>query len=69
VKKPVSPEYSVRPGSEITMPSQDPYAKIKLMEELFGTDIAYKLLGIDEKAGKSLGAGDLNALLKLLGSK
>lgn len=69
VTKPVLPEYSIQPGSQTTMPSQDPYAKIKLMEELFGTDIAYKLLGIDEKAGKSLGAGDLNALLKLLGSK
>jgi hypothetical protein len=69
VKKPVLPEYSVQPGSQTIMSSQDPYAKIKLMEELFGTDITYKLLGIDEKAGKSLGAGDLNALLKLLGSK
>jgi hypothetical protein len=69
VKKPVVPQYYEQPGSKTTMSSQDPYAKIKLMQELFGTDIAYKLLGIDEKAGKSLGAGDLNALLKLLGSK
>jgi len=27
-------------------PSQDPYADIKLMQELFGQDIAYKLLSL-----------------------
>jgi len=32
--------------------SQDPYADIKLMEELFGPDIAYKLLSLGGNKGK-----------------
>ena len=32
--------------------SQDPYADIKLMEELFGQDIAYKLLSLGGNKGK-----------------
>ena len=45
-------------------PSQDPYANIKSMEDLFGGDIAYKLraLGVP----KNLASADLDALAKLL---
>ena len=44
--------------------SQDPYADIKLMEELFGGDTAYKLRSLG--ASKNLASADLNALAKLL---
>ena len=45
-------------------PSQDPYANIKLMEELFGGDIAYKLR--DLGAPKNLASADIDALARLL---
>jgi hypothetical protein len=45
-------------------PSQDPYANIKLMEELFGGDVAYKLRALG--APKNLASADMDALVKLL---
>jgi hypothetical protein len=45
-------------------PSQDPYANIKLMEELFGGDVAYKLRSLG--APKNLASADMDALVKLL---
>jgi len=45
-------------------PSQDPYANIKLMEELFGGDVAYKLRALG--APKNLASSDMDALVKLL---
>jgi hypothetical protein len=45
-------------------PSQDPYANIKLMEELFGGDIAYKLR--DLGAPKNLASADIDALARML---
>jgi len=51
-------------GGSQQAPSQDPYANIKSMEDLFGGDIAYKLraLGVP----KNLASADLDALAKLL---
>jgi hypothetical protein len=45
-------------------PSQDPYANIKSMEEVFGGDIGYKLrsLGVP----RNLASADIDALTKLL---
>lgn len=45
-------------------PVQDPYANIKLMEEMFGPDIAYKL--VSPTGGRNLASTDLDALEKLL---
>ena len=45
-------------------PIQDPYAQIKLMEEMFGPDIAYKLTSLN--APKNLASTDLDALARLL---
>ena len=45
-------------------PSQDPYANIKLMEELFGGDVGYKLRALG--APKNLASSDMDALVKLL---
>ena len=51
-------------GLNAPMPSQDPYANIKLMEELFGGDTAYKLRALG--APKNLASADLDALARLL---
>ena len=51
-------------GLNASMPSQDPYANIKLMEELFGGDTAYKLRSLG--APKNLASTDLDALARLL---
>jgi hypothetical protein len=51
-------------GLNAPMPSQDPYANIKLMEELFGGDTAYKLRALG--APKNLASTDMDALAKLL---
>jgi len=51
-------------GLNAPMPSQDPYANIKLMEELFGGDTAYKLRSLG--APKNLASADLDALARLL---
>ena len=45
-------------------PSQDPYANIKSMEELFGGDIAYKLRALG--APKNLASADIDALARLI---
>jgi hypothetical protein len=48
------------------LPSEDPYADIKYMEELFGRDMAYKLkrLGMDNKQQPA--SANIDALAKLL---
>jgi hypothetical protein len=51
-------------GSGRVAPSQDPYANIKLMEELFGGDIGYKLRSLG--APKNTASADMDALMKLL---
>jgi len=51
-------------GLNAPMPSQDPYANIKLMEELFGGDVAYKLRSLG--APKNLASADIDALARLL---
>jgi hypothetical protein len=51
-------------GLNAPMPSQDPYANIKLMEELFGGDMAYKLRALG--APKNLASTDMDALARLL---
>ena len=74
--KTVTPTKTTTPGTQTTqqalanlglnaqMPSQDPYANIKLMEELFGGDTAYKLRALG--APKNLASADLDALARLL---
>ncbi len=74
--KTVTPTKTTTPGTQTTqqalinlglnapMPSQDPYANIKLMEELFGGDTAYKLRSLG--APKNLASADLDALARLL---
>lgn len=57
-------ELMVNLGLNAPTPSQDPYANIKLMEELFGGDTAYKLRSLG--ASKNLASADLDALAKLL---
>jgi len=51
-------------GLNTPMPSQDPYANIKLMEELFGGDTAYKLRALG--APKNLASADIDALARML---
>jgi len=51
-------------GLNAPMPSQDPYANIKLMEELFGGDMAYKLRALG--APKNLASADIDALARML---
>jgi hypothetical protein len=51
-------------GLNAPMPSQDPYANIKLMEELFGGDTAYKLRALG--APKNLASADVDALARML---
>jgi hypothetical protein len=52
------------PAKGQATPSQDPYANIKLMEELFGGDIAYKLRSLG--ATQNLASADIDALERLL---
>jgi len=51
-------------GLNAPMPSQDPYANIKLMEELFGGDTGYKLRALG--APKNLASADIDALARML---
>jgi hypothetical protein len=53
-------------SQQAQLPSQDPYADIKYMEELFGKDTAYKLkkLGMDTK--QQTASSNIDALAKLL---
>lgn len=74
--KTVTPTKTTTPGTQTTqqalanlglnapMPSQDPYANIKLMEELFGGDTAYKLRALG--APKNLASADIDALARML---
>jgi len=47
-------------------PSQDPYANIKSMEELFGNDIGYKLRALGENPSQKTASSDMDELVKLL---
>ena len=51
-------------GLNAPMSSQDPYANINLMEELFGGNTAYKLRSLG--APKNLASSDIDALARLL---
>jgi hypothetical protein len=51
-------------GLNAPMPSQDPYANIKLMEELFGGNTDYKLRALG--APKNLASADIDALARML---
>jgi hypothetical protein len=74
--KTVIPTKTVTPGTTTTqqalsnlglnapMPSQDPYANIKLMEVLFGGDTAYILRALG--APKNLASADIDALARML---
>jgi hypothetical protein len=74
--KTVTPTKTTTPGIKTTeqslidlglnapMSSQDPYAQIKLMEDLFGTDITYRLRSLG--APQNSASSDLDALAKLL---
>jgi hypothetical protein len=48
----------------VQLPSQDPYANIKSMEDVFGSDIAYKLQALG--APKTEASSDMDALARLL---
>ena len=52
----------------VQAPMQDPFADIKLMEEVFGPDIAYKLraLGRGDATKKTAASSNVDALTKLL---
>jgi hypothetical protein len=63
-KKKTTEDLMANLGLNAPMPSQDPYANIKLMEELFGGDTAYKLRALG--APKNLASADIDALAKLL---
>jgi hypothetical protein len=63
-KKKTTEELMANLGLNAPMPSQDPYANIKLMEELFGGDTAYKLRALG--APKNLASSDMDALARLL---
>jgi hypothetical protein len=63
IKKKTTPTDVASAGGQ-NAPSQDPYANIKLMEELFGGDIAYKLRSVG--ATNNVASADLDAIAKLL---
>jgi hypothetical protein len=47
-------------------PSQDPYANIKSMEELFGGDIGYKLRALGVNPSQKTASSEMDDLVKLL---
>jgi hypothetical protein len=47
-------------------PSQDPYANIKSMEDLFSGDIAYKLRALGVNPSQKTASADMDELVKLL---
>jgi len=53
-------------GLNAPMPSQDPYANIKSMEDLFGGDIAYKLRALGVNPSQKTASADMDELVKLL---
>jgi hypothetical protein len=63
-KKKTTEDLMANLGLNAPMPSQDPYANIKLMEELFGGDTDYKLRALG--APKNLASSDMDALARLL---
>jgi len=50
----------------VQAPSQDPFADIKLMEELFGGDIGYKLRSLGSNTKQKNASSNMDALTKLL---
>lgn len=53
-------------GLNRQVPSQDPYANIKSMEDLFGGDIAYKLRALGVNPSQKTASADMDELVKLL---
>jgi hypothetical protein len=53
-------------GQQAQLPSEDPYADIKLMEQLFGGDIDYKLRSLGADTQKKPASNSMDALSKLL---
>jgi hypothetical protein len=53
-------------GQQAQLPSEDPYADIKLMEQLFGGDIDYKLRSLGADTQKKPASNSMDALAKLL---
>jgi hypothetical protein len=47
-------------------PSQDPYANIKSMEDLFSGDIAYKLRALGMNPSQKTASSDMDELVRLL---
>jgi hypothetical protein len=50
----------------VQAPSQDPFADIKLMEELFGGDIGYKLRSLGSNTKQKNASSSMDVLTKLL---
>jgi hypothetical protein len=53
-------------SQQAQLPSQDPYADIKYMEELFGKDMAYKLQRLGANPKQQTASSNIDALAKLL---
>jgi hypothetical protein len=53
-------------GQQAQLPSEDPYADIKLMEQLFGGNIDYKLRSLGADTQKKPASNSMDALAKLL---
>lgn len=53
-------------GQQAQLPSEDPYADIKLMEQLFGGNIDYKLRALGADNQKKPASNSMDALAKLL---
>jgi hypothetical protein len=53
-------------GQQAQLPSEDPYADIKLMEQLFGGNIDYKLRSLGADTQKKPASNSMDALSKLL---
>jgi hypothetical protein len=53
-------------GLNKQVPSQDPYANIKSMEDLFGGDIAYKLRALGLNPSQKIASADMDELVRLL---
>ena len=51
-------------GREV--PSQDPYANIKSMEDLFSGDIAYKLRALGVNPSQKTASSDMVEVVRLL---
>jgi len=65
-KSPTTQQLMSNLGLNAPNPSQDPYANIKLMEELFGGDISYKLRALNSNQAQNSASADTDALARLL---